>query len=263
MPGPGAHLMYTLTIGSALLHLTSGRFSPHHCLVYALNSFLGPDLGSFAEWLTSVLGVGRSVGSGLMDLVHDPVWYTVLLGFPLCVFYSWVSQKALRSGVLDSLAGVSLSRKQCLLLVSAGSLSHFFLDHLFEENGNSKTYKWVLSTGWWKGTAPIDPDSVIVIGLLCASLLAGFIYINRVKKEKTLKSKSNQSLFLIFVIAILYCMWCASQIYLRNPPRPAIGEEADLGVIIFLIFYFFLPHGLCILSMNQKDHADVSGQLPL
>ena len=27
---------------------------------------------------------------------------------------------------------VPLTRRQCLLLISAGSLSHFFLDHLFE-----------------------------------------------------------------------------------------------------------------------------------
>lgn len=154
-------------------------------------------------------------------------------------------------------------------------------------------YKWILSTGWWKGSAPIDADSVFVIGLLCTSLLAGFVYINRygnalllefdalqmliidlwffyvqimfrsVKNGKSLNSKSNQSLLLISVVATLYCMWCAFQIYLRDPPRPAIGEEADLGVIIFLTIYFFLPHGLCILSMNQKELVQASNQLPL
>ncbi|XP_078166144.1 uncharacterized protein LOC144560769 [Carex rostrata] len=263
MPGPGAHMMYTLTVGSALARVTRGRFSPHHCLVYALNAFLGPDLGSFAEWLSSVLGVGRDLGSTFMHLVHDPFWYTVLLGFPLCVLYSWVSGTLLRSGFLDSLSLVPLNRKQCLFLVSAGSLSHFFLDHLFEENGHSKMYKWILSTGWWKGSAPIDADSVFVIGFLCTSLLAGFVYINRVNNRKSLNSKSNQSLLLISGVATLYCMWCAFQIYLRDPPRPAIGEEADLGVIIFLTIYFFLPHGLCILSMNQKELVQASNQLPL
>jgi hypothetical protein len=170
-------MMYTLAVGSALMRLTRGNFGPHHCLVYALNAFLGPDLGSFAEWLASVLGVGGALGSSLMEVVHDPLWYTVVLGFPLCVFYSWASAKLLP--VLSvSASGNSLSRKQCFFLVSAGSLSHFFLDHLFEENGNSKTYKWILSTGWWKGTAPIDADSVFVIGLLCTTLLAVFLYIN-------------------------------------------------------------------------------------
>lgn len=89
------------------------------------------------------------------------------------------------------------------------------------------------------------------------------MYINRVKHGKSVTEKSNQSFFLILVIATLYCMWCASQIYLRNPPQPAIGEEADLGVIIFLAIYLFLPHGLCVLSMNQKDYNEALDGLPL
>lgn len=158
---------------------------------------------------------------------------------------------------------VALSKGQCFLLIAAGSLSHFFLDHLFEENGHSTMYTWILSTGWWKGRAPINPDAVFVVGLLCICLIGGFVYINRVKHAKSVTETSNQSFFLILVIATLYCMWCASQIYLRNPPQPAIGEEADLGVIIFLAIYLFLPHGLCVLSMNQKDFTQALDDLPL
>jgi len=88
-------------------------------------------------------------------------------------------------------------------------------------------------------------------------------WFDRVKHGKSAAEKSNQSFFLILVIATLYCMWCASQIYLRQPPQPAIGEEADLGVIIFLAIYLFLPHGLCVLSMNQKDYTDALNELPL
>jgi len=40
-------------------------------------------------------------------------------------------------------------------------------------------YSWILSTGWWNCQAPINVDAVFVIGLLCTSLLGGFIYINR------------------------------------------------------------------------------------
>ena len=88
-------------------------------------------------------------------------------------------------------------------------------------------------------------------------------WFDRVKHGKSAAEKSNQSFFLILVIATLYCMWCASQIYLRQPPQPAIGEEADLGVIIFLAIYLFLPHGLCVLSMNQKDYTGALNELPL
>lgn len=75
-----------------------------------------------------------------------------------------------------------------------------------------------------------------------------------------MKQQSKQSVKLILVVAGLYCLWCASQIYWLDPSRPAVGEEADLGVLVFLATYFFLPHYICISSMNQKEHD--ADQLP-
>lgn len=85
----------------------------------------------------------------------------------------------------------------------------------------------------------------------------------RVKSLKPPRKRVNQSARLLIVIASLYSLWCASQIYLVNPRRPAVGEEADLGVIVFLGIYFFLPHWLCIMSMNPRDAIGTSDQLPL
>lgn len=68
---------------------------------------------------------------------------------------------------------------------------------------------------------------------------------------------------LLVVVAVLYCLWCASQIYLVSPRRAAVGEEADLGVLVFLGIYFFFPHWLCILSMNPREFIDAAEQLPL
>lgn len=154
-------------------------------------------------------------------------------------------------------------------------------------------YTWILSTGWWINRAPVNPDAVIVVGFLCTCLIGGFIYINRslilkfylfvwyysplsvvfdklvlydypvcrARSTNTTRKPSYQSMKLLLIIAILYCLWCASQVYLVNPRRPAVGEEADLGVLIFLATYFLLPHCLCILSMNSKElHTE---QLPL
>ncbi|XP_022738429.1 uncharacterized protein LOC111291107 [Durio zibethinus] len=261
MPGPGPHLMYAMSSGVALTHLTKGRFSPHHTLTYTLNAFFGPDIGSFSEWLSSTFFAGSSFVSSLADAIHHPFYYVFILGFPLCVFYSWVSSVSVRRGLLDSVSGVPLSRSQCLLLMSAGSLSHFFLDHLFEENGHSSMYTWILSTGWWINRAPVNPDAVIVVGLLCTCLIGGFLYINRARLTKSTRKQSYQSMKLILIIASLYCLWCASQIYWVNPRRPAVGEEADLGVLLFMATYFFLPHCLCILSMNSEDLR--TEQLPL
>ncbi|RWW12336.1 hypothetical protein BHE74_00039338 [Ensete ventricosum] len=111
MPGPGAHTMYALGVGAGLMRLSRGRFGPHHCLVYAANAFLGPDLGSFAEWLASCIssssGLGHSLGSLAMDLVHHPFYYPMLLGLPLSFFYAWISALLLRKGILDPASGVS------------------------------------------------------------------------------------------------------------------------------------------------------------
>ncbi|KAF5758562.1 hypothetical protein HanXRQr2_Chr16g0730651 [Helianthus annuus] len=253
MPGPGPHMMYALGTGQALMTLSSGRFSPHHCLIYALNAFFGPDIGSFTEWLTSTLGLAALFGSSVETYIHDPFLYIFILGFPLSLLYTRVSRFFVSKGYLDSVSGVPLTVKQCLLLISAGSLSHFFLDHLFEENGHSTVYTWILSTGWWKGRAPVNPDAVVVVGFLCGCLIIGFIHINRVKPERNIKKQSSNSVKLLIAIGSLYSLWCASQIYLVNPPRPAVGEEADLGVILFLAVYFFLPHTLCIMSMNTPE----------
>lgn len=68
-------------------------------------------------------------------------------------------------------------------------------------------------------------------------------------------------MLLMLTIASLYCLWCAIQIYWINPRRPAVGEEADLGVLVFLATYFFLPYSLCIMSMYPKDLD--SNQIPL
>ncbi|KAB5531998.1 hypothetical protein DKX38_018668 [Salix brachista] len=297
MPGPGPHLMYAMTSGLALTTLTSGRFSPHHTLIYTVNAFFGPDIGSFSEWLGSILGSSlQLLGSSLADYIHDPFYYILILGLPLCVLYTWVSKILLQRKLLDSASGVPLSRRQCFLLVSAGSFSHFFLDHLFEceilpndplkvyqnpgnifnvvtrhskgcgdgkvsggchnvqENGQSTVYTWIMSTGWWKNRAPVNPDAVFVVGFLCTCLIGGFIYLNRVKPLKSTRIQSYKSLKLVLIIASLYCVWCGSQIYMVNPRRPAVGEEADLGVLVFLATYFFLPHWFCIMSMNPKDH---------
>ncbi|TVU14140.1 hypothetical protein EJB05_37587, partial [Eragrostis curvula] len=81
MPGPGAHLLYALSGGEALSWVSGhGRFGPHHCAVYAANAFLGPDLGAFAEWLSSFLPSASAVGGLAMAAVHHPFYYPLLLG---------------------------------------------------------------------------------------------------------------------------------------------------------------------------------------
>lgn len=207
-------------------------------------------------WTENFGGRGRLVG------------FLGLGGNPPSLQFSRRTSHILNSGsppkrIVLCILKVPLTRRQCFLLLSAGSLSHFFLDHLFEENGHSTMYTWILSTGWWKSRAPINPDAVVVIAVLCTILICGFIYINRLKPLESLRKRTKRSSRLILTVAIVYCLWCTIQVYLVRPRRPAVGEEADLGVLVFLGIYFFLPYWLCILSMNPKEFQDSTEQLPL
>ena len=110
MPGPGAHLLYALSGGAALSRLAGDggrRFGPNHCAVYAANAFLGPDLGSFAEWLASFFPSSAAAAGDLaMAAVHHPFYYPLLLGLPLACLYAWLSRRLIRAGLLDAPAGV-------------------------------------------------------------------------------------------------------------------------------------------------------------
>lgn len=101
-------MMYALATGLALMSVSNGRFSPHHCIVYALNAFFGPDIGSFAEWLTSTVGLGGVFGSSVETYIHDPFFYVLILGVPLSLLYARASRFFISKGYLDSISGVSL-----------------------------------------------------------------------------------------------------------------------------------------------------------
>ena len=99
--------MYAMGSGLAMSSLTNGRFSPHHTLTYTVNTFFGPDIGSFSEWLSSTIGFGHTFASALADAIHHPFYYILILGLPLYFLYSWVSRVLIQKGVLDSVSGVS------------------------------------------------------------------------------------------------------------------------------------------------------------
>ncbi|KAL5974490.1 hypothetical protein ACLOJK_031155 [Asimina triloba] len=177
MPGPGPHMIYALGSGVGLMYSSNSGFSPQHCLFYATNAFLGPDLGSFAEWLSSLLSLGP-LGSFLMHALHHPFHYVLLLGYPFSFLYAYLSKILLHRGLLDTVSG---------------ELKRLFF-------AGASYPKAMLPAG---GRSP--------------------------SPAKHVTTRTRRSMFLIMAVASLYCLWCASQIYWRRPPRAAVGEEADLG----------------------------------
>eukprot|EP00899_Mesostigma_viride_P019658 jgi/Mesvir1/27694/Mv07409-RA.1 len=256
MPGPGSHLLYGMGTGYGLMFASDERFSAWHVIVFAANGYLGPDIGSFFEWLLQ--GVAPRLGTILMHYVHDPWGYTLLLGLPMALIWRLLTR------LLATPTQPALSFQQTLALVPAGALSHFFIDNLFEENGQTAVMKRVLATGWWeKGGAPLDPGSVVVAAVLTILLVVGFISIHRRPSQHlplggifqavtSVQSRTRKSLILFGSVAALYTSWCLFLTYGVTPRRPAMGEEPDLGVIPFLALFFFLPSILCHVSMHPR-----------
>ncbi|OMO81539.1 hypothetical protein CCACVL1_12372 [Corchorus capsularis] len=117
MPGPGPHLMYAMSSGLALTHLSKGRFTPHHTLTYTLNAFFGPDIGSFSDWLSSTLFPASSFLSSLPDAIHHPFYYVLILGLPLCVLYSCSKVDKIPQKAVISIDETNFDDSKPLLLV--------------------------------------------------------------------------------------------------------------------------------------------------
>ncbi|CAN1131436.1 hypothetical protein LINPERHAP2_LOCUS6402 [Linum perenne] len=127
MPGPGAHLMYAMGSGIGLTTLTGGRFTPHHTLIYTVNAFLGPDIGSFSDWLSSFFSPNSSFVSLLADHIHHPFYYILILGFPFSLFYSWLSRQLLGLKLLDSISGKNNKSAVCFGIYAGTALEEAVL----------------------------------------------------------------------------------------------------------------------------------------
>jgi hypothetical protein len=201
-----------------------------------------------------------------MIWIHHSIGYIVIIA-PIIAFLSsrllrkiihWKSTKSLNND-LDHINMeqtnrnlVSLNIKDCYLLSVAGCLLHFQIDHIFEEDGQDKFYKWILSTGYFtKPTPPVSLFSVIFVGLSTFALFFGFAWIHLFssiisKQSFTIRLKYTLTLFLI-VFSLYFIFLIISQIILEN--KAVVGEEADLGVLVFIIGFHFLPFILCLFSI--------------
>jgi hypothetical protein len=262
MPSPVIHIGYALGFGSLIMTSTKGSFTPIHCLLLSLNGFIGPDLGSFISWCFSV--TFPLIADQAMTWIHHSLGYIVLIA-PIIAFLSsrllkkminWKSTRSLNGGDLDQTHRNSmlLSMKDCYFLSVAGCLLHFQIDHIFEENGQDKFYQWILSTGYFtKPTPPLLPFSVVFASLSTLALFIGFAWIHLFSSsisKQSLSIRLKYTLTLFIIVFTFYLIFLIiSQIILGN--KGVIGEEADLGVLVFIIGFHFVPFILCLLSISN------------
>lgn len=263
MPSPFVHISYALGFGSLIMISTKGSFTPIHCLIFALNGFFGPDIGAFIGWCFTMSFPW--LADTAMTWIHNSVGYILIIA-PIMSFLSsrllrkikyWKTAQYLSNDefAIDkeqtSSDIVLLNMKDCYLLAVAGCLLHFQLDYIFEEDGQNDFYRWILSTGYFqKPTPPLSVLSVSFVGLSTFALFFGFAWIHLISsistKSLTIRLKYTIRLFLV-VFCLYLCFLIISEIILKK--KAIVGEEADLGVLIFIIGFHFSPFILCLLSI--------------
>ncbi|CAG9461903.1 unnamed protein product [Pedinophyceae sp. YPF-701] len=280
MPGPGSHLVHALGVGTALGALSqNGAWTCSHTLVLALNAFFGPDVGAFLQFL--LRPVNEQLADFLMAAIHNPAGYVVLLGAPAAFTYSFVTHKLAR--YLDA-PGWALSVRQTAMLAAAGPLMHYSLDVPFEENGKTPYQLHILATGWWAdehgGSVPTPPPvAVAIVASLAATLFFGFAAVHGAfhplarslptalpfravvasalcarappaSPRATVRAKRAASL--IASAGIAYASYCWVMLYwFEGALGPPVGEEADLGVLLYVMLLILLPLGLCVASCHS------------
>ncbi len=254
MPGP-AHLIYGFALGLIFWKLSSGRFSHRHVFTFGVNCYYGPDIGAVLWYVTRNL-LTSDQEQILLLLFHNPYTFPIVLALPLAFGYRAFSRVDI--GRVNGWKHIVLNPKpelslvQCYLLITAGGFSHFLYDFIFDANGQSATFRWVIGTGFWETEAWFDAGIVVVI-LLVTLLITGYMLINNALHQVPPSKRLVQSSALVIVIAALYVTYLAIRLAIW-PELPAVGEEADLGIVIFTAVFLFLPMVLCTAAMHPPDH---------
>jgi hypothetical protein len=214
-----------------------------------VNNFFGPDIGSVSEFL--LRNISPWFGDFMISKSHR-LWGFALLFAPWLAFlFQWFTKFTLSRGATGNLCvqadGTRLSYAQCYSLAIAGYLSHQFYEILFEDNGNTDFYRWILSTGYWEPIADVvTPAPALVMGGALLTLLLAYLYLFSDAYRAKDDERVLRFTLVLCAVAALYMLYCAVCVYVVRPRVPATGEEADLGVLVFTAVYVFAPLLLCL-----------------
>ena len=189
-----------------------------------------------------------------MEHLHSIEGYVFVFSFPLAVAFTQISKKVLpRHYKVPSL-------QDSWELVVAGGLSHFFLETLFEENGNTELYRLIISTGSFESNE-IPPLTIVLVGSVC--VLVVYIFLKGfARNEKNTTHQAQLVMRNLLRLSLVYILYCAVSKFMFS--RSPVGEEADLGVLLFLGVFHFLPIYLCfrcaarhrrgVIHDNEQQH---------
>lgn len=251
MPSPFIHVSFSLGLGSLLMAATKGNFTPIHCLVLTTNGFFGPDMGAFLNWYFEL--ISPDLAGRAMIWIHNSIGYILLIA-PLMSFLLSHTTKRFATWMnaieVGTNTNVVLNVRDCYLLAIAGCLFHFQIDHVFEEDGHDSFYRWVLSTGHFrKNMPPLSPLAICYVSLCTLALVGGFIWIHLFSGTGGRLARMRETFGLFVYIFIAYGMFLFIAQYILNV-KAVVGEEADLGVLLFVTVFHFAPFILCLLTVH-------------
>lgn len=256
MPG-ASHIFYGAALGLLLYFLTKGRFSGRHIIILTINSYIGPDLGLAIGSLIGVFPGGEGFEDAAKSFLHDPFGFLVLAA-GLAVIYTLLTRLGIRKGGPLGTSfywhndGRRLYYFDCFQVIAAGGFSHFLLDNLFHPGTN--WYLWVIGTGdWaeytdWMLLAPVLGTFAIGIIFLGFYMI---LFSSVVQNSKYIALKFKILTVIGFAVSVSVYILFFMLFGPTHSGYPAVAEEADLGIIIFLSIFLFLPLILCINSYQR------------
>lgn len=246
MPGGPAHLLHGFGMALLLSKATNGRFAPPHAVIYGISNYLGPDLGTWGGWFKDNFTALPGIVSSAMDYLHHPVGFVCIFSLPLAVLFNRFPWHMF---ALDHCPKPSATG--CWFLIVAGGLSHFFLETLFEENGQTDLYRTILGTGAFEepNVNDIPLWVIIVVGMFCLAIPGVYIHaFGFAEGKNSFESQWRRAASGLSQWTALFVTYFALCRYgLDVAP---VGEEADLGVIMFMILFIFSPLWLCLRSIE-------------
>ncbi len=278
MPG-FAHVIFALGLSVFLNKFSDGKFTPKHALIFVINNLFGPDLaGAFVPY-----------DSVWYLFLHGYGWFLMSLALliPWDIFVnrtSWDSQKK-RPKFFDKNKKRIMSIPQVYFLIAAGGIFHLFIDIIGHPSyipyEGVKSFPWgVVWFGdgnyisimdiWATGMFPCGNElgfweSYLYVYGFGGAVIGGTVLLYAHKSDLHLtKAFIILSIAYTLPLIIFYFIPDYSGFninakgvsYFGNPDYvPSTyrltGGEADLGVLVFVFLFFFVPLLLIYYSINE------------
>lgn len=277
-----AHIIFALGLSVFLNKFSNGKFTSKHALIFIVNNLFGPDLaGLFVPYDSQAYMFLHGYGWFLMALPLVIIWDIAVNRS------SWDSEaKGLKKiKIFDPDKERIMSIAQVYFLIAAGGIFHLFVDIIGHPSyiyyHGQENFPW--GTVWFGGDNYVSIIDIWGTGMFpCGNELGfwetylfmyvfagivvggGVLFYAHKSDEKLTKAFVILSIAYTLPLIIFYFIpdysgfnVNAQEVAFYGDPDyvPSayrlVGGEADLGVLIYLFLFFFVPLLLIYYSIND------------